>query len=56
MEKPKENDMWKITFRNHGEVMAVWSGYPSYSEAHHALRDADSIIPISWDHEIESYE
>jgi hypothetical protein len=48
--------MWKIVFRNHGEVMAEWLGYLSYSEARDALRGADSVIPISWEHEIESYE
>lgn len=49
---------YKITFTesdgsNGRKIAAVWTGYNSYSEARSALRDADAIIPMFWEYEIE---
>lgn len=34
------------------DFAAVWTGYATYQDALAALRDADAIIPIHWDHDI----
>ena len=48
--------MYKIEFKERGELVNTWDRYHSYSEALRAIRDADLIIPFSWDWEIVSYE
>ena len=30
----------------------TWTGYATYQDARAALRDADAVIPIHWDHQI----
>lgn len=47
---------YHIVFKERGEVVNRWSNYFSYSEALRAIRDADLIIPFSWDWEIVSEE
>lgn len=48
--------IYKIEFKERGKVVNTWDRYHSYSEAYRAIRDADLIIPFSWDWEIISYE
>lgn len=52
----KKMTMYKIEFKERGELVNTWDRYHSYSEALRAIRDADLIIPFSWDWEIVSYE
>jgi hypothetical protein len=43
---------FKIVFTCHGDHCATWPGYATRAEARAALRDADLIIPVWWDHEV----
>jgi hypothetical protein len=50
--------LYRIIFTPFGasQPAQIWEGYTSRAEVRAALRDADSIIPIHWDHETEEYE
>jgi hypothetical protein len=48
--------IYKIEFKERGEVVQTWDRYFSHGEALRAIRDADLIIPFSWEWEIIPYE
>lgn len=48
--------LYRINFTAHGDPAQTWEGYTSPSEARAAVREADSIIPIHWDYQIEEYQ
>jgi len=45
--------MYQIKFTHNGNQVQLWQGFESYSAANRALIDADLIIPLSWQAEIE---
>ena len=43
-----------INFTEAGKRLQHWGPFYSYSEALRAIRDADLIIPFSWDYTIDT--
>jgi hypothetical protein len=46
--------LYYINFTEAGEKVQRWGHYFSYSEALRAIKDADLIIPFSWDYTIDA--
>lgn len=45
--------LYQVQFTQNGAQVQLWTGYTSHGEALRAIRDADSIIPFSWDYQIQ---
>jgi|TARA_R110000751_G_scaffold209816_1_gene313686 hypothetical protein len=45
---------YTINFTNNGKCVQSWAGYLTYADALSAIRDADLLIPWTWETEITS--
>ena len=43
---------YTINFTQSGNIVQQWTGYATLSDARAAIRDADLIIPMSWQADI----